>query len=541
MCDFVNNSTKIKTTSPLTKIILVLLPFIIFLGVPYTVYKYTEIQENKTFKLISSESNKGMDQELKDYAKKKNISLKIEYYGDLEIVDKLNEEANDYDGVWISNSIWLYMLDNPYLISDSKSIAITPVVMGITKQKAESLGFVNKTIYNKDILNAISSKKLKYVMTSVTKTNTGATAYLSLLNSLAGSPEVLTSNMLKNKKLTEDMKNFFTGVSRVSGDEDYLIDMFNKGEYEAIINYESTLIDLNQKLVKNGKSPLYLLYPEDGVGINDMPFAYVSRGQSEKKKENFKTLQDYLRSDKVREKLENKGYRSWYGGIKENTPSDLFNKDWGIDTTKYLIPFKYPSKQVMNDAFDLYVEKLRKPTHVVFCLDVSGSMYGDGITQLKDAMNYILDRDKARVNRLQFSSEDKVTIITFNNRVDQISSTFQGLRIKELIAFVDNLEADGGTNIYDSSIKALEILSKENAEKYTRTVILMTDGQSNNGSLGALSNYYNRLNKDIPIYSITFGNAKEDELTDIANLTNAKVFNGKDGLKKAFEEVRSYN
>lgn len=536
-----NNSTKIKRTNPLVVIILILLPFAIFLGVPYSLYKYNEIQENKTFKLISSESNKGMDSELKKFAKKKNINIKIDYYGDLEIVDKLNEEANDYDGVWISNSIWLYMLDNPYLISDSKSIAITPVVMGITKQKAKSLGFTDKTIYNKDILNAISSKKLKYVMTSVTKTNTGATAYLSLLNSLAGSPEVLTSDMLKNKNLTENMKNFFTGVSRVSGDEDYLIDMFNKGEYEAIINYESTLISLNQKLVKNGKDPLYLLYPEDGVGINDMPFAYVSRGQSEKKKENFKALQDYLRSDKVREKLENKGYRSWYGGIKENTPSNLFNKDWGIDTTKYLIPFKYPSKQVMNDAFDLYVEKLRKPTHVVFCLDVSGSMYGSGITELKQAMDYILDRDKARVNRLQFSSEDKVTIITFNHQVDKISSTLQGIKIKELIPFVNNLEADGGTNIYDSSIKALEILSKENKEKYTTTAILMTDGQSNYGSISTLSDYYNKLNKDIPIYSITFGNAVEDELNDIANLTNAKVFNGKDGLKKAFEEVRSYN
>ena len=35
-------------------------------------------------------------------------------------------------------------------------------------------------------MNAVSSGKLKYVMTSVTKTNTGLTAYLGFLNSLAG-------------------------------------------------------------------------------------------------------------------------------------------------------------------------------------------------------------------------------------------------------------------------------------------------------------------------------------------------------------------
>jgi Ca-activated chloride channel family protein len=45
----------------------------------------------------------------------------------------------------------------------------------------------------------------------------------------------------------------------------------------------------------------------------------------------------------------------------------------------------------------------------------------------------------------------------------------------------------------------------------------------------------------VPIYSITFGNSSERELKSLAYLSNAKVFNGKDGLLKAFSEVRSYN
>ena len=43
-------------------------------------------------------------------------------------------------------------------------------------------------------------------MASVTKTNTGATSYLSFLNSLAGSPEVLTEGMLNNESLKNDLK-----------------------------------------------------------------------------------------------------------------------------------------------------------------------------------------------------------------------------------------------------------------------------------------------------------------------------------------------
>ena len=60
----------------------------------------------------------------------------------------------------------------------------------------------------------------------------------------------------------------------------------------------------------------------------------------------------------------------------------------------------------------------------------------------------------------------------------------------------------------------------------------MTDGAVNIGSFNNLSRYYKKLNKEIPVYSITFGNASETELSRIATLTNAKVFDGKKDLLK---------
>ena len=38
-----------------------------------------------------------------------------------------------------------------------------------------------------------------------------------------------------------------------------------------------------------------------------------------------------------------------------------------------------------------------------------------------------------------------------------------------------------------------------------------------------------------------FGSADESQLKDIANLTNAKVFDGRTDLLNAFKEVRGYN
>lgn len=495
-----------------------------------------------TFKILASTSTETMSKNLVSYAEDNGFDVEFEYYGDLEIVDILNADSSDYDAVWISNSIWLYMLDDTSLVANSKSIVIDPVVMAIEKSKAIELGFVEKDVYNKDILNAIKNNSLKYVMASVTKTNTGATTYLSFLNSLAGSPEVLTEQMLQSESLTKDLKDFFKGVERVSGDENYLVEMYKNGDYNAMINYESSLIKLNQELVDSGKEPLYLIYPVDGVAINDMPFAYINNDSTDEEKlDKFNLLQSYLRSDEAISDMEELGYRSWYGGVKENVNKEIFNPDWGIDTSKYLKDMKYPSKSVITSAINLYIEKLRKPTHVVFCLDISESMYGSGLRELKEAMNYILDYETASKDKIQFSDTDKITVITFNHNTKNVYDTKYGNEVSEVIDNINKLATMGGTNIYAPTMKALEILKEDDSSEYTKTVILMTDGHSNNGSFKELKSFYNKNNLDIPIYSITFGDSSEAELGEIAWLTNAKVFDGKSGLKEAFAEVRSYN
>ena len=506
-----------------------------------SIFENSTLFKDNTFRILASSSTKEMESDLKNKAKKEGINLEIDYHGDLEIVNMLNATSSNYDAVWLSNSLWLYMLDNTSLTSESKSIVMNPVVFGIKKSKAEELGFVGKEIYNKDILKVIQDKKLKYIMSSVTKTNTGATTYLNFLNSLAGSPEILTEEMLESDNLRNDLKNFFSGVERVSGDEDYLKEIYLKGEYDALISYESSLISLNKELVGKKEEPLYLIYPVDGVAINDMPFAYINNDVKDtKNKEKFLKLQNYLRSDEVLTKMEKMGYRSWYGGIKTDTDSKTFNKEWGIDTSKYLKDMKYPSKKVITKAINLYIEELRKPTHVVFCLDTSGSMGGTGILELKDSMNYILDYETASKDNLQFSKNDKISVITFDSKVDKVFDTKYGSNTNEVIDEIRTLDAYGGTNIYDASIKALEILKNE-SDDYTKTIILMTDGVSNNGTFNELRSYYNRNRFDIPIYAITFGNSDERQLREIANLTNSKIFDGKSGLKEAFIEVRSYN
>lgn len=542
-----SNSRALKFIGFSTILILFIVTCVIFennrkiINIMENDYTYTK-NEGKFFKIIASSENADAEKMLTEFANNNNIKIDIEYAGTLEIMEKINS-GEKYDAVWASNSIWLYMIDNQDVsITDSKSISVNPVVFAIKRSKAEELGFIDRNITTSEIINEIYNGNLKFTMPNPTQTNSGATAYLGFLSALLGNPEVIREEYLQNQGLKQNLTSLFSGMERSSGNEDFLEELFINGNdsYEAVVTYEMSIINLNRKLISNGREPLYALYPIDGVSISDSPFAYIDN-KDENKKEIFKKIQNYLLSDEGQEKLADLGRRTWYGGINDNVNKDVFNPNWGIDTTKYIVPIKFPNTEIIKESLQIYQNELRKPIHTVFCLDYSGSMRGDGYNQLINAMEYILTSELAEQDLLQFTEKDKITVIPFSTNVIDIWDTNDGSQTNELISKIRRLTPQGSTDIYDTAIKALEILDKEDLNTYNVSVILMTDGASNRGKYTDLNQYYSTLNKQIPIYSILFGNAYETELKNISNLTNAKVFDGKSDLKKAFKEVRGYN
>lgn len=494
---------------------------------------------SEEFKILSSTENKDIEPLVKKYFKDKRIKVQIDYAGTIEIMDKLNDDE-DYDAIWASNSIWLYMLDNSYKIADSKSTFINPIVFGVKKSVAEKLGFTSSEVYTRDILKAIKDGELKFVMTSATQTNTGASAYLGFLQTLSGNPEVLTMEHLENEDLVSDVTDLLGGVTRTSGSDEFLEDVLLKGNYDAAVSYESSFINLNQTLTKKGKEPYYIIYPVDGVTISDSPLAFV-KNDNDEKEDIFLAFQKYILSKDVQKELEKYGRRTWYGGVSENTSSSVFNKDWGIDTSKYISPVKYPSSKIIREALVLYQTEFRKPTHTVFCLDYSGSMFGEGNEQLTNAMDYILTSEKASKNMVQFSKKDKITVIAFDHEILAKFESLDGSDNSKMLEKIKKLDVRGSTNLYMPLVEALDILKKDDMNKYNLSIILMTDGEGNTGSFGDFTKAYNKLNKDIPVYAIMFGSALEDQLSRITSYSNGKVFDGRSNLLSAFKEVRGYN
>ena len=104
----------------------------------------------------------------------------MKYQGSLDIALAL-KAGNDpgADAVWPAASIWIDMFDTARRVKSVKSIAQMPVILGVKRSKAQALGWIGAKVTTKDILAAVESGRLKFLMTSATQSNSGASAYLA--------------------------------------------------------------------------------------------------------------------------------------------------------------------------------------------------------------------------------------------------------------------------------------------------------------------------------------------------------------------------
>lgn len=494
---------------------------------------------SSVLRIISGSENAELEPILEKFAEQEGIEIQMSYQGSLDIMRLLEGEEIDYDAVWPASSIWLTMGDTKHRVQHTESVSISPVVFGIRKNLAEELGFVGREVSVGDLLAAIQSGKLRFCMTSATQSNSGASAYIGFLYALLGNPEVITSEDLQSEELKTQMRELLSGVDRSSGSSDWLKDMFLEGNYDAMVNYECLMIQANEELEQRGEEPLYVVYPYDGLSLADSPLGYVDQGD-DKKEEMFLKLQEYLLSDEAQNEIQRTGRRSGYTGISEEN-RDVFRTDWGLQPDRVLSPIRMPAADVLQECLNMYQTDFKKPSLSVYCLDYSGSMEGEGNEQLVNAMEQLLIQENARQNYLQASEDEVNILIPFSGSViDTYTAVGAGSEIENLYDTVRKQEVGGGTDMYKAAIQGLSMLKEYDLSQYTPAIILLTDGQSG-GSFEDFTQAYEELGAKVPVFSIMFGDADETQLKQLADYTNARVFDGRENLTEAFRSVRGYN
>jgi Ca-activated chloride channel family protein len=508
--------------------------------------------------IVAGSESKQIEDIILSCARKNGIEVHMHYSGSVDMMLALKRKDFPHDAVLPASSIWLRLGDQEFRrVKEEASIMRSPVGLGVKKSLAASLGWIDKEVTVGDILQAVSSKRLNFAMTSATQSNSGFSSYIGMLIALAGNPDVLSRDHLGQAGLQRDIKKLLTGVNRGSGSSGWLMNTFveDYDRLDAMFNYESMIIAANQRLVKQGKEPLYVIYPTDGLAVADSTLGFINKPDqpdNQKKMAAFVKLRDCLLADNIQQQILKRGFRAGLIGMNpDKAPKNVYNPQWGINLNRTISPIVWPDAAVTYEALTLYQTAFRKPSLTVFALDCSGSMKGEGLRDLKAALTNLFDPQTANQYLIQTGAADLIVVIPFDDgflwQKPLIIEGNDPQEINRLIQAVRSLYPRGKTNIYKPVAAAWRYFGSlgANLENYLPSVILMTDGRSNRGSLDELMQYWQKLGSGFelpPVFCIMYGEASDDQLKHLAKSTYGRVFDGRHGgLNKAFRKAKGYN
>ena len=195
-------------------------------------------------------------------------------------------------------------------------------------------------------------------------------------------------------------------------------------------------------------------------------------------------------------------------------------EDYGFDPPDYTSDVAIPSGSSLIAAQNLWKEKkdAGRPVAAVFVADVSGSMAGTRLFSLQRAL---------RTARGFISADASVGMVEFSDQ------TVLRLPIEEFdlnqqarfIAAVDDMDAAGGTAMYDGITLGLSMLLNHQATNPNAKLLLivLTDGETNEGyTLNDVQAVIGGLR--IPVYTVGF-EANLDELGRLSSLVEAATIN----------------
>src|SRR5262249_55596117 len=153
----------------------------------------------------------------------------------------------------------------------------------------------------------------------------------------------------------------------------------------------------------------------------------------------------------------------------------------------------FPNRLEVIDAVLLaYQADLRRPSTSIYLLDVSGSVEGERIAQLKKALEVLTGAGSNSVTArfVRFQHREEVEPLKFASEPDDpeeitfADSKAQGDPFAHLRDYAKSLEARGGTAIYSSLERAYQIARAEHERDPDRfiSVVLLTDGENRQGT-----------------------------------------------------------
>jgi Ca-activated chloride channel homolog len=484
-------------------------------------------------RVLAGSEIKDLEPLLRRAEKEAGVKVRLTYTGTLDGAEQVagGRTTGRVDATWFSSNRYLSLIDGAQAkLSTQTKTMVSPVVLGLKPAKAAELGWNGKPVSWSDIAAAAKDGRFSFGMTNPASSNSGFSALVGVAAALSDADDALSAEQVA--AVTPKLKDFFSAQRLTAGSSGWLADAYARDpSVDGMVNYESVLLGLRE--------PVTLVYPSDGVVSADYPLTLLASAPEEKKVL-YGKLADWLRTPAVQKDI--------MTGTHRRPIVPAVTKDAKFGSSE-LIELPFPNRRsTADELIATYLNQVRVPAEATFVLDTSGSMNGDRIEALRQALVALTGADHSASGAFtRFSNRETVTMIPFNGTagtpvpftVPEREPEPVLARIKE---FAEGLNATGGTAIYDGLRAAYD---RPVASGHYSSIVLMTDGENTDGiDYAAFEAYFRGLPEErrrTPTFVVLFGESDVEEMNKVAQLTGGAVFDARStSLSSAFKEIRGY-
>ena len=431
------------------------------------------------------------------------------------------------------SSIWLHQLDQLYaenladpdafLVSQTRYYAISPVVIAMWKDSARELGWPDRAIGWNDLVNhAIANPDFSWSHPS-TASASGLLATLAEFYAASGATRGLTPEDLEKPETVARLQEMEGTVSYYGEGEWAVAQQVNergRDYLDAFVAQEQLVVWLNQQ-----GHEIVAIYPVEGSLWEDHPLALLEvPGLSTDHRLAFESFAAHLESTEAQSQVLANGYRpadlslSLKGG---DSPLKLTN---GVDPDEPRTTLQLPGAQVIDQVRNVWW-LIKRRTNVYLVVDTSGSMEGDKLDNVKEALTTF-------INQIE-GTDERVGLIEFWGDVDVLVPLDRlGNNRGVLLAAIAGLESGGDTALLDGVAQAHKELYQLNDLERINAIVAMTDGQENASAISIIDlqsqlTRGNEVGAPVVIFAIAYGHdADLYTLEQLAEPTGGQVREG---------------
>ena len=299
----------------------------------------------------------------------------------------------------------------------------------------------------------------------------------------------LDVDTLKSPHTFEKLKQYEQLVGSYGASEAMLLARTaNSGPRRTLfsITTEQELALYNQAL--GGTEPaLMALYPSEGSYWNDYVVCMSDADWvSPAHRAAYRTWAKFLQTQQAQYQAKKAGFRPsvvQFGDLDPLTPK------FGVNTRLPEASFLPVPGEVSSFLTDSW-SQLRRPAALLMLLDTSGSMEGEalalGKTNFRNLLPALRPDDVAGL--ITFSAEPQVEIEATND-------------ISAVVNKLNPIQSMGGSAIYDSLLKAIDMATEEKLSGYRKFIVLFTDGDDKN-SISSLQHVVDVAKTTLSDYNI---------------------------------------